>query len=97
LFGVRSSSTLACRIAPCSAHHLRTYATGGAFRKALEERLKRASLAGQMDLNRLRRQVSFDRLLARLFRERVHAIVLKGPFALELRFHMAPSAVDIAI
>src|SRR3989442_957085 len=42
----------------------RAYTTAGAFRKALEERLKRAALTDQIDLNRLRRQVSFDRLLA---------------------------------
>ena len=47
---------------------VRTYASAGAFRKALEERLKRESRARQIDINRLRRQVSFDRLLARLFR-----------------------------
>ena len=44
----------------------RTYVTAGAFRSALEERLKSISQTEQMDVNRLRRQVSFDRLLARL-------------------------------
>lgn len=47
----------------------RTYTTAGAFRSALEERLKRASLVDEVDINRLRRQVAFDRLLARLFRD----------------------------
>ncbi len=56
----------------------RAYTTAGAFRKALEERLKRAALTDQIDLNRLRRQVSFDRLLARLFREEPAPWVLKG-------------------
>ena len=73
----------------------RTYATAGAFRRALEERLKRASLADQIDPNRLRRQVSFDRLLARLFREEATPWVLKGGYALELRFKAARSTVDI--
>ena len=73
----------------------RTYATAGAFRRALEERLKRASLTDQIDLNRLRRQVSFDRLLARLFREDPAPWVLKGGYALELRFKAARSTVDI--
>jgi len=41
----------------------RTYATAGAFRRALEERLKSMSQTEQIDINRLRRQVSFDRLL----------------------------------
>ena len=73
----------------------RTYATAGAFRRALEERLKRASLTEQIDPNRLRRQVSFDRLLPRLFREDPAPWVLKGGYALELRFKAARSTVDI--
>jgi hypothetical protein len=73
----------------------RTYTTAGAFRKALEERLKRASVTDQIDPNRLRRQVSFDRLLARLFREDAAPWVLKGGYALELRFKAARSTVDI--
>ena len=73
----------------------RTYARAGAFRRALEERLKKASLTDQIDPNRLRRQVSFDRLLARLFREEPAPWVLKGGYALELRFKAARSTVDI--
>lgn len=73
----------------------RIYATAGAFRRALEERLKRVSLTDQIDPNRLRRQVSFDRLLARLFREDPAPWVLKGGYALELRFKAARSTVDI--
>jgi hypothetical protein len=73
----------------------RTYSTAGAFRQALEERLKRISLSEQIDLNRLRRQVSFDRLLARLFREKSAPWALKGGYALELRFKAARSTVDI--
>jgi hypothetical protein len=71
------------------------YATAGAFRKALEERLRTAALKEQVDLNRLRRQVSFDRLLARLFREDPAPWALKGGYALELRFKMARATVDI--
>lgn len=73
----------------------RTYATAGAFRSALEERLKAISQAEQIDLNRLRRQVSFDRLLARLFRGEAKPWVLKGGYALELRFKSARSTTDI--
>ena len=73
----------------------RAYTTAGAFRKALEDRLKRAALTDRIDLNRLRRQVSFDRLLARLFREEPAPWVLKGGYALELRFKAARSTVDI--
>ena len=73
----------------------RTYATAGAFRRALEERLKSMSQTEQIDINRLRRQVSFDRLLARLFQEDPAPWVLKGGYALELRFKTARSTIDI--
>ncbi len=73
----------------------RTYATAGAFRRALEERLRRISQAEQVDVNRLRRQVSFDRLLARLFRAEPAPWALKGGYALELRFKAARSTIDI--
>jgi Nucleotidyl transferase AbiEii toxin, Type IV TA system len=73
----------------------RTYATAKAFRTALEERLKRKALVARVDLISLRRQVSFDRLLARLFREETAPWVLKGGYALELRFKTARSTVDI--
>jgi len=56
----------------------KTYATAGAFRVALEERLRRRSQTDQIDINRLRRQVSFDRLLARLFHEDSVPWALKG-------------------
>lgn len=59
----------------------KTYATAAAFRSALEERLKSVSHTEQVDLNRLRRQVSFDRLLARLFRDETAPWVLKGGYS----------------
>ena len=73
----------------------KTYSSAGAFRTALEARLKRTSLTDQIDVNRLRRQVSFDRLLARLFQEEQPPWALKGGYALELRFKAARSTVDI--
>ncbi len=72
-----------------------TYATAGAFRRALEERLKNLSQAEQVDINRLRRQVAFDRLLARLFPDDGAPWALKGGYALELRFKAARSTIDI--
>jgi hypothetical protein len=71
------------------------YATAGAFRRALEERLKRTAQTERVDINRLRRQVSFDRLLARLFQDDPAPWALKGGYALELRFKAARSTVDI--
>src|SRR5258708_21101372 len=73
----------------------KAYSTARAFRTALEERLKWTSQTDEIDLNRLRRQVSFDRLLARLFRKEPAPWVLKGGYALELRFKAARSTVDI--
>jgi nucleotidyltransferase AbiEii toxin of type IV toxin-antitoxin system len=73
----------------------KTYATGAAFRVALEERLKQKSQTDQVDINRLRRKVSFDRLLARLFSGDSAPWALKGGYALELRFKSARSTVDI--
>lgn len=43
------------------------YATAAAFRRALEDRLQAIASKEGVDLQRLRRQVAFDRLLARLF------------------------------
>jgi hypothetical protein len=54
-----------------------------------------ASLTDQVDLNRLRRQVAFDRLLGRLFQEEPSPWALKGGYALELRFKAARSTVGI--
>jgi hypothetical protein len=45
----------------------RQYATAGAFRTALEARLNERARRDGVDLHRLRRQVAFDRLLARMF------------------------------
>lgn len=73
----------------------KAYATAGAFRRALEERLKGISQTEKIDLSRLRRQVSFDRLLARLFRDEAVPWALKGGYALELRFKSARSTIDI--
>lgn len=43
------------------------YASATAFRVALESRLKKMALDESLDLQRLRRQAAFDRLLCRLF------------------------------
>jgi hypothetical protein len=73
----------------------RVYATAKAFRTALEDRLNKAGEVEQIQLNRLRRQVAFDRLLARLFRNDPPPWVLKGGYALELRFKTARATLDI--
>ena len=70
------------------------YATAGALRRALEDRVKRIAHEEKVDVNRLRRQVAFDRLLARLFLPD-QAWVSKGGYALELLFDTARATIDI--
>lgn len=73
----------------------RNYATGVALRTALEERLKRIAREEGIDLQRLRRQVAFDRFLARLFPDAGADWILKGGYAMELRFHTARATRDL--
>src|SRR3989442_188608 len=73
----------------------REYATAKAFRRALEVRLGKVAETEQAQVNRLRRQVAFDRLLARLFRVESAPWTLKGGYALELRFKTARATIDI--
>lgn len=61
------------------------YKTAGAFRQALESRLKVRSGRDGARLARLRKQVAFDRLLARLAAAVPNDWLLKGGCALELR------------
>jgi predicted nucleotidyltransferase component of viral defense system len=60
------------------------YEDAGAFRMALEQRLRNASQAGT-SLVRLRKAVVFDRLLARLMVVAPNRWVLKGALALDFR------------
>jgi hypothetical protein len=74
------------------------YATAAAFRRALEDRLQDIAGKEGVDLQRLRRQVAFDRLLARLFQAahpRPLPWVLKGGYAMELRIKAARTTKDI--
>jgi hypothetical protein len=73
----------------------RSYKTGEAFRTALEERLAQIARQESIDLQRVRRQVAFDRLLARLAKVRGQPWVLKGGYAMELRYRHARSTKDL--
>lgn len=75
----------------------RQYTTAKALRTALEARLLERAKRDNTDLQRLRRQVAFDRLLARLFSTdaAVRGWVLKGGYALELRFRQARTTRDL--
>ncbi len=71
------------------------YATPTAFRRALEDRLKQRAKAEGLDLQRLMREVAFDRLLCRLFAGKNPPWILKGGYALELRMREARATKDI--
>ncbi len=76
----------------------KSYKSAGAFRTALETRLQARARGEGTDLQRLRRQVAFDRFLARMFSQGPKASypwVLKGGYAMELRIHSARTTKDI--
>lgn len=73
----------------------RAFKTATAFRKSLESRLMNISQEINADLQRLRRKVAFDRLLARFFIDDSNTWVLKGGYALEIRFAHARATKDI--
>jgi hypothetical protein len=61
------------------------FQSGGAFRRAVEERLNTKAKATGLPLVRLRKMVVFDRFLARLVTAQPDAWALKGGLALQLR------------
>ena len=62
------------------------YETGGAFRMALESRLRAEALETGIPLVRLRKTVAFDRLLARMMgADQAGRWLLKGGLALQVR------------
>jgi hypothetical protein len=75
------------------------YKTPTALRRALEDRLLAAVRRDGGDIQRMRRQAAFDRLLCRLFREPDAPWLLKGGYAMELRIRSARTTrdVDLAI
>ena len=74
---------------------MKSYSSASAFRRALEDRLAAASNAEGIDLQRMRRQVAFDRLLVRLFGEGCPPWRLKGGYALELKLAVARTTRDL--
>lgn len=73
----------------------RKYASATAFRVALEDRLKRLAQEENIDLQRVRRQAAFDRLLCRLFAKPESPWLLKGGYAMELRLKTARTTRDM--
>lgn len=72
-----------------------TYATPSAFRQALEARLNEVARLGHVDVQRLRRQVAFDRFLCRLFQHPGDHWLLKGGYAMELRLRESRTTRDV--
>jgi hypothetical protein len=78
---------------------MKRYETPAALRRALEDRLLAAVRRDGGDIQRMRRQAAFDRLLCRLFHEPDAPWLLKGGYAMELRIQKARTTrdVDLAI
>lgn len=75
---------------------LQKYTAAAGLRMALEDRLKQIAVMENLDIMRLRKQVAFDRFLARLFSQNGSDVfVLKGGYSLELRLHRARTTKDI--
>jgi predicted nucleotidyltransferase component of viral defense system len=73
----------------------RKYSTANGLRMALEQRLNNLAKETATDIMRLRRQVAFDRFLARIFNEPVSGLVAKGGYTLDLRLKQARTTRDI--
>lgn len=73
----------------------KTFSTPAAFRQSLESRLMAISKETGIDLQRVRRKVAFERFLARLFSSKPYPWVLKGGYALEVRFEVARATKDL--
>lgn len=74
------------------------YASAATFREALEDRLKERAGRDGAGVARLRKQVAFDRLLARLAEVAPSTWALKGGFALELRLaDRARTTMDVGL
>lgn len=65
---------------------MRSYADAASFRQALDARLRRAARDRAVQIQGLRLKVAIERILARLFREPRPPWLLKGGYAMELRF-----------
>lgn len=73
----------------------RSFTNDAAFRQALEARLNDKAKREGVDVQRLRRQVAFDRLLCRLFSPGASDWALKGGYAMELRIIGARATRDV--
>jgi len=73
----------------------KTFPSSASFRQSLESRLQTISKETGIDLQRVRRKVAFERFLARLFATQPYPWVLKGGYALEVRFETSRATKDL--
>ena len=78
-----------------SAKKVTQYETAKAFRTALETRINSTHKANGTPIGRIRKQISFDRLLARLFAQKPSPWLLKGGYAMQLRLVNSRATKDI--
>jgi hypothetical protein len=69
--------------------------TANTLRTSLEDRLKAESKKTGADIQRLRRNVAFDRLIIRLFQMSSPPWALKGGYAMQLRTDSARTTKDV--
>ena len=74
---------------------IKKYQNAQDFMRALSDRLKQKEKLGYGDIQTMRRQVAFDRLLVRLFSREPSLWVLKGGYALEIRIDNSRTTKDI--
>jgi hypothetical protein len=74
---------------------MKNYKTATAFRTALEDRLRARARKSGVNPQRLWSLVAFDRLLARLLKNKEEHFVLKGGYAMELRIKTARVTKDV--
>jgi len=74
---------------------MKTFENAVDFRKSLEMRLLKQAQSTGIDLQRIRKQVAFERFLARLFKQKHSPWILKGGHAMELRLKIARATQDI--
>lgn len=78
----------------------KSFSSAAAFRMSLEERLRQAATQRGIPINSLRLKVVMERLLARLFADDKSPWLLKGGYAMELRYRpraRATKDIDLAV
>ena len=71
------------------------YNTADDLRQAIDHRLRKTAAIEGLDVVRLRRQLAFERFLARLFSDPDCPLILKGGYAMELRLRNSRATKDI--